>query len=95
MKEKGTESRVGLAPPLAPAPGLCWDKPQPTAHRFVPVLSRDEWLRTYTDRILRAWLGRGAPLGLAPAYAQSIRKDLFAYYHQPLMRAFIEQTYEH
>jgi len=59
----------------------------------VPALSKDEWLRTYTKQILHAWRGRRTPLGLAPTYAQYIRKDLAAFYEQPLMRAFIEQTY--
>ena len=59
----------------------------------VPALSKDEWLRTYTKQVLHVWRGRRMPLGLAPAYAQYIRKDLVAFYEQPLMRAFIEQTY--
>ena len=59
----------------------------------VPALSKDEWLRTYTQQILHAWRGRHAPLGLAPTYAQWIRRDLSQCYHEPLMRAFIEQTY--
>jgi hypothetical protein len=59
----------------------------------VPALSREAWIRTYTRQVLKVWLGRQSPLGLAPAYAQSIRKDLAQFYEQPLMRAFIEQTY--
>ena len=59
----------------------------------VPALSKDEWLRRYTQQILHAWGRRRLPLGLAPTYARYIRKDLAAFYEQPLMRAFIEQTY--
>jgi len=55
--------------------------------------SKEQWLQTYTARVLKVWLGRQAPLGLAPAYARWIRKDLSACYAQPLMRAFIEDTY--
>jgi hypothetical protein len=58
-----------------------------------PVVSKEQWLRTYTPRILKVWLGQRAPLGLAPAYATWIRKDLSEFYAQPLMRAFIERTY--
>ena len=61
--------------------------------RAAPVLPRDQWLRTYTRRILKVWLGQRAPLGLAPAYATWITKDLSECYAQPLKRAFIEQTY--
>ena len=61
--------------------------------RATPVLPREQWLRTYTRRILNVWLGRRAPLGLARAYATWIRKDLSECYAQPLRRAFIEQTY--
>jgi len=59
----------------------------------VPALSKDEWLCTYTQQILHVWRGRQTPLGLAPTYARYIRKDLAVFYEQPLMRAFIEQTY--
>jgi len=55
--------------------------------------SREQWLRTYTRHVLNVWLGQRTPLGLAPTYAQWIREDLAAFYEQPLMRAFIEQTY--
>ena len=61
--------------------------------RAAPVLPRDQWLRTYTGRILKVWLGQRAPLGLAPAYATWITKDLSECYAQPLRRAVIEQTY--
>jgi hypothetical protein len=58
-----------------------------------PAMSKEQWLQTYTARMLKVWLGREAPLGLAPAYAKWVRKDLSDFYAQPLMRAFIEETY--
>jgi len=61
--------------------------------RCVPAVTREQWIRTYTQQILQVWLGQGSPLGLAAAYARSIRKDLAQFYEQPLMRAFIEETY--
>ena len=57
------------------------------------VLGKDDWIQLYTRRILRTWLQQEAPLGLAWAYANWIRQDLLRCYRQPLMRAFIEETY--
>lgn len=57
------------------------------------VLARDDWIQLYTRRILRAWFHQDAPLGLALAYANWIRRDLARSYAQPLVRAFIEETY--
>ena len=62
-------------------------------YRPVSAASREDWLRTYTGRVLRMWHRQGAPLGLATAYAKWVRQDLAAFYGQPLMRAFIERTY--
>lgn len=85
MKAQDTRTYVGERS-LASDAGGCSRRP-------VPILSREEWLRTYTERVLHAWRGRHAPLGLAPAYARWIRRDLSQCYQEPLMRAFIEQTY--
>jgi hypothetical protein len=57
------------------------------------VLAQEDWIQLYTRRILRTWLQREAPLGLAWAYANWIRQDLLRCYRHPLMRAFIEETY--
>lgn len=47
----------------------------------------------YTGRILKSWLHRQTPLGLAWTYANWIRRSLSESYEQPLMKAFVEQTY--
>ena len=57
------------------------------------ALAKEDWIQLYTGRILRAWFHQEAPLGLARTYANWIRKDLSECYGQPLMRAFIEETY--
>jgi len=56
-------------------------------------LTKEDWIKLYTARILKVWFRQDAPLGLAWAYANWIRKDLSDCYAKPLMRAFIEQTY--
>jgi hypothetical protein len=43
--------------------------------------------------MFRAWFRREAPLGLAGTYANWIAKELSGFYGQPLMKAFIEQTF--
>jgi hypothetical protein len=68
--------------------GLIWP-----GNRTAPGASKEDWLRIYTDRVLQSWRRRRAPLGLAPAYARWVREDLAAFYGQPLMKAFIERTY--
>ncbi|UCD49238.1 MAG: hypothetical protein JSW27_17110 [Phycisphaerales bacterium] len=57
------------------------------------VLAKEDWIQLYTRRILRAWFHQEAPLGLALTYANWIRQDLSRCYHDPLTRAFIEETY--
>jgi hypothetical protein len=57
------------------------------------VLAKADWIQLYTRRILRLWFHQEAPLGLAWAYANWIRKDLSQCYRHPLTRAFIEETY--
>jgi len=58
-----------------------------------PVLTKEDWIKRYTRRILKAWFHQDAPLGLAWAYANWIHTDLSECYGKPLMRAFIEETY--
>lgn len=55
--------------------------------------TQEEWIQTYTGRILRAWFHQQAPLGLAWTYANWIRKDLAECYAHSLKRAFVEETY--
>ena len=38
------------------------------------------------------WLQWQTPLGIAPAYAEQIERDLAAFYEDPLKRVFIETT---
>lgn len=57
------------------------------------ALTKEDWIQLYTSRILRAWFHQQAPLGLAGTYANWIRRDLARSYAQPLVRAFIEETY--
>ena len=57
------------------------------------ALTKEDWIQLYTGRILRVWFHQEAPLGLAAAYANCIRRDLAHSYTQPLVRAFIEETY--
>lgn len=57
------------------------------------VLAKEDWIQLYTSRILRVWFHQEAPLGLALAYANWIRKDLSKCYAKPLRRAFIEESY--
>jgi hypothetical protein len=57
------------------------------------ALTKEDWIQLYTGRILRVWFHHEAPLGLAGTYANWIRRDLARSYTQPLVRAFIEETY--
>ncbi len=57
------------------------------------ALTKEDWIQLYTGRILRVWFHQEAPLGLAAAYANCIRRDLARSYAKPLVRAFIEDTY--
>ena len=80
---------------VIPLPPLINNTRKP-GRRFEPAqaaLAKDDWVRLYTRRILRAWFHQEAPLGLALAYANWIRRDLARSYPHPLKRAFIEETY--
>ena len=55
---------------------------------------KEDWIQLYTGRILRAWLHRETPLGLAWTYANWIHRSLSGFYEQPLTKAFIERTYQ-
>jgi hypothetical protein len=60
-----------------------------------PILdpAREMWLQKYASRILVVWAGWRTPLGVAPAYADRIKKDLARFYDDPLKRLFIEASY--
>jgi len=54
---------------------------------------RDKWIEKHSRRLLRLWLQRQTPLGVALTYAKQIEKDLARLYEDPLKRKFIEKTY--
>ncbi len=57
-------------------------------------VGRKKWLRKYSHRLLRLWLQRQTPLGVAPMYVGQIEEDLAKFYDEPLKRMFIETTYD-
>jgi len=56
-------------------------------------IARKNWIQKYSRRLLRLWLGRQTPLGVAATYAEHIKKDLAEFYEDPLKKKFIETTY--
>lgn len=64
-----------------------------TARSDRGVIGKEQWVQQHADQMLRHWLQRGAPLGIAPAYITKLREDLSRCYDQPLLRSFIERSY--
>jgi len=56
-------------------------------------IARKNWIQKYSRRLLRLWLCRQTPLGVAGTYAEHIKKDLAEFYEDPLKKKFIETTY--
>jgi hypothetical protein len=56
-------------------------------------IARDKWLQKYSQRLLRLWLQRQTPFGVACAYTEHIKEDLAEFYEDPLKKKFIETTY--
>jgi hypothetical protein len=56
-------------------------------------ISKKIWVQKYSYRMLKLWLQRQSPLGIARTYIEQIEKDLAGYYDDPLKRIFIETTY--
>jgi hypothetical protein len=56
-------------------------------------ISKKIWVQKYSYRMLKLWLQRQSPLGIARTYIEQIEKDLAEYYDEPLKRIFIESTY--
>jgi hypothetical protein len=54
---------------------------------------KKRWIQKYSQRILKQWLRRQTPLGIACTYAEHIKEDLARFYDNPLKRIFIETTY--
>ena len=56
-------------------------------------ITRDKWVQKYSQRLLRFWLQRQSPCGVACTYTAHLKKDLAEFYEDPLKRKFIEKTY--
>ena len=55
--------------------------------------SKDDWIRHYSERILKSWHQWESPLGVASAYARHIAAQLSFAFEEPLKREFVEATY--
>ncbi|MHC4537739.1 MAG: hypothetical protein ACYS6K_27730 [Planctomycetota bacterium] len=56
-------------------------------------ITKDKWIQKYSQRLLRFWLQRQTPFGVACDYTEHIKEDLDEFYEDPLKRKFIETTY--
>ena len=56
-------------------------------------IARKKWVQKYSHRLLRLWLCRRTPFGVARAYAGHIKECLTEFYEDTLKRTFIETTY--
>jgi len=56
-------------------------------------IARDKWVQKYSHQLLRLWLQRQTPFGVACTYTTHIKQDLAEFYEDPLKRKFIETTY--
>jgi hypothetical protein len=56
-------------------------------------ITKDKWLQKYSHQLLRLWLQRQTPFGVAGNYTAQIEEDLAEFYENPLKRKFIETTY--
>jgi hypothetical protein len=59
----------------------------------VDNIDKDKWLQKYSHQVLRLWLQRQTPFGVACTYTAQIKEDLTEFYEDPLKRKFIETTY--
>ena len=59
----------------------------------VSNITKDKWLQKYSHQLLRFWLQRQTPFGVACDYTAQIEEDLAEFYEDPLKRKFIETTY--
>ena len=59
----------------------------------VSNITKDKWLQKYSHQLLRFWLRRQTPFGVACDYKAQIEADLTEFYKDPLKRRFIETTY--
>jgi hypothetical protein len=56
-------------------------------------MPKSDWIRRYSQRILRVWAERATSLGVARDYVDHIASELALLYDDPLKRAFVEATY--
>ena len=66
---------------------------QKAAKPKVDNIAKDKWLQKYSHQLLRLWLQRQTPFGVACTYTAQIKEDLGDFYEDPLKRTFIETTY--
>lgn len=56
-------------------------------------MPKKDWIRRYSQRILRMWAEHATSLGVARDYVNHIAGELASLYDDPLKRAFVEATY--
>jgi len=66
---------------------------QKAAKPNVDNIAKDKWLQKYSHQLLRLWLQRQTPFGVACTYRAQIKEDLGDFYEEALKRKFIEKTY--
>ena len=65
----------------------------PQKNNTEPDIAKKKWIQKYSRRLLKLWLGRQTPFGVAGTYAEHIKEDLAEFYENPLKKKFIETTY--
>ncbi|MHC4855168.1 MAG: hypothetical protein ACYS72_02045 [Planctomycetota bacterium] len=55
--------------------------------------TKNQWIQTYSEKMLQLWKTWQGALGVADTYIEQIKEDLSAFYDDPLERALIENTY--
>ncbi len=56
-------------------------------------ITRTQWVREYSQRILKLWQAQENPLGVDDDYVQHLEEQLLQYFDDPLMRDLIEASY--
>jgi len=56
-------------------------------------IRKKQWIQKYACRMLEIWKEIQGPLGVAENYIEQIKKDLAAFYDEPLKKMLIEATY--
>ena len=55
--------------------------------------TRQSWVDSYADRILRTFDKWRSPLGVDPNYRKVVKEQLEGYYEDPLKKSLIETSY--